>query len=179
MKRVDSLNIEGHTKTVIIAMTGCGKSTIAESNGRVLDADFGLWRRGRDLDDVWRSNPGAIIEERICRLFVREVIVPWLDRGRIILTNEPRIWRYLPSEVAVIMVVPNTKSRFINVWHAHLTYRVAQAHPEQLDDENSFLRKLLKDGKHWPDDAVWRPAGIPQIRISSYEDFARVVEMIV
>lgn len=130
----------------IQAFPGMGKSTIAVKYEQVVDADFGTWRKaktgGKHFWELTQEETAALRQE-----FMNEVIIPYLEQGKIVLTNEPGLRQYLPSGYPVHTVIPHP-----DFYATHLRGILNRTHdskPEDFEDPNSFIVKLCINYKEW------------------------------
>jgi len=156
---------------VVIGMLGIGKTKLCQSDDRFADADFGTWCEQREIK-AYKLN--AVDRRYYAKRFVREAVIPLLAQGKIVLTNEPDVWRQTPLDVAVMTVTPS--GYFRDTWYENVLTRIINEEPDQLTDQDSFFFRFLREGKAWPDDERWSPPGVPHVQVHSYCQFRKLME---
>lgn len=158
---------------ILFALPGLGKSTFAKACDRVRDCDFGVWRQAQGIDRLW-DKPETPEIRRLYRRFVRDVILPAIDEGAIVLCNEPAIWKCIPSDINIVVVLPSAD--FTPTWWSNLVARCHRLSPQPAYDP--FYQELLRDGLDWPQSDGWRIPDAPILTIDDYSDWPKVVEFL-
>lgn len=153
----------------IQAFPGMGKSTIAVKYEQVEDCDFGNWRKEKtDGKHFWELSE----EERLSLYheFMNTIVIPFLEEGKIVLTNEPGLSELVPSGYAIHTVIPHN---YFKATHLRgILNRTFENKPEDFNNPNSFVVKLAQHYNEWL--KGWYGGTLHKFK--SYDDWIPLIE---
>lgn len=140
-----------------------GKSTLSKSCADVADVDFGTWRKDKTHGKhFWELTPAE--SAKLWKEFVSAEVVPALNQGKVVLTNEPGVVRNLPAGIRVDTVLPDKSMQ--PTWLLNILNR---AGPEEVANPDSFSHRLVFEFSKWINSKDWKQGKVHWFK--TYDDW--------